>query len=102
MFSNSSWYLRYEEIYRDHSSANLEGAAAPLLGLPSFPFQLPSYAIGNFHAGVTVGSVSLDGSVWNLFNKEYYTDTADHFGFGGVRVTPHPRLWRLEVIYRTE
>lgn len=102
IFSNASWYLRYEEVYRDHSSANLEGAAAPLLGLPSFPFQLPSYAIGNLHAGVTVGSVSVDGSVWNVFDKAYYTGTADHFGFGGVRVTPHPRLWRLEVVYRTE
>ena len=102
ILANSSWYLRYEEIYRDRSSANLEGAAAPLLGLPSFPFQLPSYSIGNAHAGVTIGSLSVDGSLWNVFDKAYYTGTADHFGFGGVRVTPHPRLWRLEVIYRTE
>jgi spermidine synthase len=40
-------------------------------------------------------------SVQNLFDKEFYGGTGDHFGFGGVRVTPNPRMWRLELIYRT-
>lgn len=100
--SDTSWYGRWEEVYRDSSSANLEGAAAPLLGLPTFPFQMPSYAVANLHSGITWRTFTFDASVDNAFNKEYYTGTGDHFGLGGVRVTPHPRLWRLEVVYRTQ
>lgn len=100
--ADTNGYLRFEEIYRARSTSNLEGAAAPLLGLPTFPFQMPSYAVANVHGGLTYRGFTLDGSVENAFNREYYTGTGDHFGFGGVRVTPHPRLWRLELIYRTQ
>ncbi len=53
------------------------------------------------HAGFTFGTVGINASVNNLFDRNYYTGTGDHFGFGGVRVRPHPRMWRLEVVYRT-
>ena len=99
--ANWKGYVRYEEVYRSTSESNLEGVAAGRLGLGSFPFQMPSFAVGNLHAGVSDGGWSVNGSVDNVFNKEYYTGTGDHFGFGGVRVRPHPRMWRLELVYRT-
>jgi iron complex outermembrane receptor protein len=67
----------------------------------TFPFKMPSFEIGNVNAGLNFHGVSLIGSVDNVFNKEYYTGTGDHFGFGGVRVRPHPRMWKLELVYRT-
>ena len=99
--ANSNWYARWEEVYRSSSESNIEAVAAPQLGLGTFPFQMPSFAVANIHAGLNVGHLSFNGNVNNLFNKEYYTGTGDHFGFGGVRVTPHPRMWLLELVYRT-
>jgi iron complex outermembrane receptor protein len=104
---NTDWYVRYEEVYRSSSESNLEGVAAASGQLAqygvigTFPFKMPSYAIGNLNAGLTSRGWSLTGSVNNVFDKDYYTGTGDHFGFGGVRVTPHPRMWRLEIAYRT-
>lgn len=98
---DSNWYVRWDEVYRASSFSNLEAVGAVPLGLPSFPFEMPSFAVANFNAGVTVSQFTLSGSVDNAFDKEYYTGTGDHFGFGGVRVRPHPRMWRLELTYRT-
>jgi iron complex outermembrane receptor protein len=103
----TDWYVRYEEVYRSSSESNLEGVAAVSGQLAqygvigTFPFKMPSYEIGNLNAGLTAKGWSLLGSVQNVFNKEYYTGTGDHFGFGGVRVRPHPRMWKLELVYRT-
>jgi iron complex outermembrane receptor protein len=105
--ASTNWYARYEEAYRSSSESNLEGVAAVSGQLAqygvigTFPFKMPSYAIGNLNAGLTSHGWSLNGSVDNVFNKEYYTGTGDHFGFGGVRVRPHPRMWKLELVYRT-
>jgi iron complex outermembrane recepter protein len=99
--SDSYWNLGVEENYRSDMSADLEGAAAPALGLPSFPFQMPSYAVTNMHLGITYRTLTWQFSVRNLLNKEYYTGTSNHFGLGGVRVEPHPRMWRLELTYKT-
>ena len=44
--------------------------------------------------------MTLEGSVNNVFDRDYYTGTGDHFGFGGVRVTPNPMMWRLQLTYR--
>jgi len=99
--TNTYWNLGAEESYRSSMSADLEGAAAPALGLPSFPFDMPSYAVTNLHLGVTHSALSLVFSVRNLFDREYYTGTSNHFGLGGVRVEPHPRMWRLELTYST-
>jgi iron complex outermembrane recepter protein len=99
--ANSNWWARWEEVYRSSSESNLEAVAAPQLGLGSFPFQMPSFAVAGLHAGLNVGHLSFNGNVDNVFNREYYTGTGDHFGFGGVRVRPHPRMWSLEVVYRT-
>ena len=93
--------MRYLESYRGESTSNLEGAGYQRLGLPSFPFLMPSWWVANLNFGVTSGGVTVDLSVQNLWDKEYYTGTGDHFGLGGVRVTPHPRMVLLEAIYRT-
>jgi iron complex outermembrane recepter protein len=105
--ADTDWYVRYEEAYRSSSESNLEGVAAVSGQLAqygvtgTFPFKMPAYAIGNLNAGLNFHGVSFIGSVDNVFNKEYYTGTGDHFGFGGVRVRPHPRMWKAEVVYRT-
>ncbi len=105
--ANTNWYVRYEEVYRSSSESNLEGVAAVSGQLAqygvigTFPFKMPSYEIGNLNAGLTSSGWSVLGSVNNVFDKEYYTGTGDHFGFGGVRVRPHPRMWKLELVYRT-
>jgi iron complex outermembrane receptor protein len=99
--AQANWYALWEEVYRSQSESNLEGVAAGRLGLGSFPFEMPSYAVANFHAGLRFATVSINATVDNAFNREYYTGTGDHFGFGGVRVTPHPRMWRIELVYRT-
>ena len=99
--AKANGYVRFEEVYRSSSESNLEGVAAGRLGLGTFPFQMPSFAVANLHAGVDFAGWSVNGTVDNLFDKEYYTGTGDHFGFGGVRVRPHPRMWRLELVYRT-
>ena len=101
VYTNTYWNLGAEESYRSSMSADLEGAAAPALGLPSFPFDMPSYAVTNAHLGITHSALSLVFSVRNLFNRDYYTGTSNHFGLGGVRVEPHPRMWRLELTYST-
>jgi iron complex outermembrane recepter protein len=104
---DTNWYIRYEEVYRSSSESNLEGVAAVSGQLAqygvigTFPFKMPSYEIGNLNAGLTSKGWSLLASADNVFNKEYYTGTGDHFGFGGVRVRPHPRMWKLELVYRT-
>jgi iron complex outermembrane recepter protein len=104
---DANWYVRYEEVYRSSSESNLEGVAAvsgqlaPYGVIGTFPFKMPSYEIGNVNAGLNFKGWSLLGSVNNVFDKEYYTGTGDHFGFGGVRVRPHPRTWKLELVYRT-
>jgi iron complex outermembrane receptor protein len=99
--SRSNWYVRYEEVYRSGSESNLEGVAAAPLGLGTFPFEMPSFAVGNLHAGFNIGGLNINGNVDDVFNKQYYTGTGDHFGFGGVRVTPHQRMWRIGFAYKT-
>jgi iron complex outermembrane recepter protein len=97
---DGSWYFLWEEAFRSRSYSNLEGVAAEQLGLGTFPFLMPSWVITNLHTGITMGKLSLEGSVDNLFGKKYYTGTGDHFGFGGVRVTPNPMKFQIEMIYR--
>ena len=100
--SGNNWYLRWDEIYRSSSYSNLEGVGAEPLGLGTFPFLMPSFWVANIHAGFNFGTkMTLDGSVNNVFDRDYYTGTGDHFGFGGVRITPNPMMWRLQLTYRT-
>ncbi|MBS0579217.1 MAG: TonB-dependent receptor [Proteobacteria bacterium] len=99
--SGNSWYARVDEVYRSDSYANLEGVAAEPVGLPNFPFLMPSFWVTNIHAGFNFGTkMTLDGSVNNVFDRAYYTGTGDHFGFGGVRITPNPMTWKIQLTYR--
>jgi iron complex outermembrane receptor protein len=62
---------------------------------------MPSFAVAKLNAGIDFGHFGISGTMDNVFDRDYYTGTGDHFGFGGVRVRPHPRMWRFEVVYRT-
>ena len=81
--------------------AAVSGQLAQYGVIGTYPFKMPSYAIGNLNAGLNSNGWSLIGHVNNVFDKDYFTGTGDHFGFGGVRVRPHPRTWKLELVYRT-
>ena len=99
--NGDNWFIRWDEIYRSTSYSNLEAVAAGPVGLGTFPFQAPEFWVANIHAGLNFGTkMTLEGSVNNVFEREYYTGTGDHFGFGGVRVTPNPMTWRLQLTYR--
>ncbi|HTT41718.1 MAG TPA: TonB-dependent receptor [Steroidobacteraceae bacterium] len=99
--NGSNWYIRWDEVYRSSSYSNLEGVAAEPVGLSSYPFLMPEFWVANIHAGFNFGaSMTLEGSVNNVFERDYYTGTGDHFGFGGVRITPNPMIWRVQATYR--
>nr|WP_279347128.1 TonB-dependent receptor [Govania unica] len=93
-------FVRAEWVYRSSISGNLEAAAAPILGLPSFPYIAPAYNVVNLRAGVTMDAVSLTGYVENLFKETYFNGTADQFGLAGIRLQPHPRIWGLKATYK--
>nr|WP_279347285.1 TonB-dependent receptor [Govania unica] len=95
-------FVRAEGIYRSAIAGNLEAVAAPLGGLPSFPYQSPSYTLVNLRAGIDTERFSVQGYVENLFKKDYFNGTFDHFGLSGIRLQPHPRVWGLRLTYRTQ
>ena len=94
-------FIRGEWTYRSSMTGSIEGVAAPILGLPNFPYVMPSYNVFNLRLGLNSNNVSLQGYVENLFDKSYYTGTGDGFGLAGIRVTPHPRIWGLKITFKT-
>ncbi len=93
-------FARLEVNHRSSTAGDLEGLAAPQLGLPNFPYQIDSYTVANLRAGVDFGSLRINAFIENLFDEEYYNGTSDNFGLAGIRVRPHPRVYGLSVSYR--
>nr|XP_061806014.1 iron and copper transporter IacT-like [Nerophis lumbriciformis] len=93
-------FARLEINHRSSAAGDLEGLAAPQLGLPDFPYQIDSYTVANLRAGVDLGSLRFNAFVENLFDEEYYNGTSDNFGLAGIRIRPHPRIYGLSVSYR--
>ncbi len=94
-------FARVEGIYRGAIAGNLEAVAAPLEGLPEFPYISPSYTVFNIRAGIETDRFSVQGYVENLFKEDYFNGTFDHFGLSGIRLQPHPRIWGLRLTYKT-
>ena len=93
-------FVRLEANGRSESRSNIEAIAAPLLGLPDFPYESPSFAVVNLRLGIDHDNWGLNGFVENLFEEEYYTSSNDNFGLSGMRVRPHPRVWGVRAKYR--
>ncbi len=46
-------------------------------------------------AGIEGDRWSIIAYVENLMDNEYYTGTQENFGFGGIRIRPHPRIYGI-------
>ncbi|MBS0417900.1 MAG: TonB-dependent receptor [Proteobacteria bacterium] len=94
-------FVRLEGVYRSSVAGNLDATAAPLIGLPSFPYQEPSYAVFNLRLGTTTDHLRIEAYAENLFDRSYYNGTFDHFGLGGIRLRPHPRVFGARFTYKS-
>jgi len=94
-------FLRVEGVYRSSVAGNIESVAAPIQGLPEFPYQSPAYTVFNLRMGTESDRFSFEGYVENVFGEDYYNGTFDHFGLSGIRVQPHPRIWGLRLTFKT-
>ena len=93
-------YVRADWVYRDESTADLEGAAASTLGLSGFPYQVDSFNVVNLRAGYSFGDWEVTGYIENATDEDYYTGTQDNFGLAGIRLRPHPRVVGIGLTYR--
>jgi len=98
--ANVQGFVRIEAVYRSSVAGNLDAAAAPLIGLPSFPYQEPSYTVFNLRLGTTADRLRFEAYAENVFDRSYYNGTFDHFGLGGIRLRPHPRVFGARVTYK--
>lgn len=94
-------FARAEWSSRSSTAGDLEGVAAAQLGLPSFPYVIPSFNVVNIRLGVNGDNFSISGYVENLFEENYYTGTSDNFGLGGIRIRPHPRIWGVRLTIKS-
>ncbi len=90
--SDLEGFARAELFGRSESRSNIEAVAAPILGLPDFPYESPSFTVVNLRFGVETEQWGVDAFVENLFEEDYYTSSNDNFGISGMRVRPHPRV----------
>lgn len=106
-------YVRLEYTYRDEQVANFDSffyRADPavtqgisnvgLSGPNGYPYLIPDYEVVNLRAGWDSGTgFKVSGSIENLFDEDYYTGTRAGFGFSGIKVRPHPKLFSIKVTY---
>jgi len=101
-------YVRGEWSFTDQSFSDIE-AIGSLVGetvngdafnLPTFPYQIPSYHVVNFAAGIESDSFLITAFVKNVFDEKYYTGTADNFGAAGIRLRPQHREFGVKLTYR--
>lgn len=97
-----SGFARAEGTYRSEIDGNLDSVAAPLQGLPAFPYVSPAYTVVNLRTGLDTGRFRLEGYVENLLEEEYFNGTFDHFGLSGFRLQPHPRTWGVRVTFQLD
>jgi len=100
--TNADGFVRLEGQYRGSMAGNIDATAAPLDGQGTYPYIEPSYTVWNLRGGTTVGRFTAEAYSENVFNKSYYNGTYDHFGLGGIRLTPHPRLYGIQFSYKTK
>lgn len=108
-------WIRTEYIHREGQMSNIEalawtqtrgrfvpnrGTGAFLPATPGgYPFLTPDYDVVNLRIGYEWNSFAVNGFVENLFDKAYFTGTAEDFGVSGIRLRPHPRIIGGSVSY---
>lgn len=108
-FAISNWdsYVRAEWAYTDETVSDIE-AVGSLVGrtvngdvfsLPTFPYQIDSYQVVNFSAGMENESFRISAFVKNALDEDYYTGTSDNFGAAGIRIRPHYREFGVKFTY---
>ncbi|MBL4671437.1 MAG: TonB-dependent receptor [Arenicella sp.] len=97
--NDTEGFVRFEWSYRSDSRGDLEGVAATQLGLPDFPYNIPSYDVANLRFGIRNTKWRVNAFIENLFEEDYYTGTSDNFGLAGIRLRPHPRVYGVKVTY---
>jgi iron complex outermembrane recepter protein len=86
-------YVRAEWSYRSKATPNM-----PSLVRSGFPFDIDAFQVVNLRTGMRTDAWALEAFLENALDEEYFTGHAN-FGFGGVRVRPHPRLWGVRVSF---
>ncbi|MGE0581344.1 MAG: TonB-dependent receptor [Steroidobacteraceae bacterium] len=91
--ADTTGYVRGEWSYRSSTKPNMASILQS-----GFPYEVDAFQVVNLRAGVRNDAWSLEGYLENALDEEYFTGHA-LFGFGGVRVRPHPRLWGVRVAF---
>jgi iron complex outermembrane receptor protein len=100
--ANAEAFARVEGVYRSSMAGNIDATAATLDGQGTYPYIEPSYVVWNLRLGGTAGRFTTEAFSENVFNHSYYNGTYDHFGLGGIRLVPHPRLFGIKFSYKTK
>lgn len=91
--ADAKGYARAEWSYRSSTKPNMASILQS-----GFPYDIEAFQVVNLRAGVRNDAWSLEAYLENALDEEYFTGHA-LFGFGGVRVRPHPRLWGVRVAF---
>lgn len=110
--NNEAW-LRLEYYHRASQYSDIEGLTnlqtrgpSPSLGVVrampfgEFPYRAPAFDVFNLRAGYDTESWGVNVYVQNLFEEKYYTGTQENFGFSGIRLRPHPRIFGARLSYK--
>ncbi len=92
-------FLSMELFGCSETRSNIEGVAGQTLGLPSFPYVVPSREVANLRLGRAAPRWRISVFVENVFDKIYHTSINDNFGLSGMGIRPHPRTLGLRVSY---
>lgn len=93
MSADTMGYVRGEWSYRSKTTPNM-----PSLIRSGFPFDIDAFQVVNLRAGMRTDAWNLEAFLENALDEEYFTGHAN-FGFGGIRVRPHPRLWGVRMSF---
>lgn len=91
--SDTMGYVRAEWSYRDKTKPNMASMIQT-----GFPYDIDAFQVVNLRAGMRTDGWALEAFLENALDEEYFTGHAN-FGFGGIRVRPHPRLWGVRVSF---
>lgn len=86
-------YARVEWSYRSKTKPNV-----PSIIETGFPNDIEAFQVVNLRSGLRTGAWAFEAFLENALDEQYFTGQAA-FGFGGIRVRPHPRLWGVRASF---
>lgn len=93
-------FVRIEANGQSSVRADIEAVAAPILGLPDFPYRVPAFQVVNLRTGIEADTFTVNAYIENVLGEDYYTSTTENFGLSGIRVRPHPRIYGVRFTYK--